>query len=233
MSQVEMKMPKMGESVAEATIIKWLKNEGDKVAADESVLEIATDKVDSEVPSSVAGTISKILFKEGDVVQVGSVIALIETGATASASPAPSVSTPTSVAAPSAPAPAPAAAAIPFVPAPVNTPTTPVISTDGRFYSPLVRTIAKEEKISQAELDSIPGTGAEGRVTKKDVMLFLERRKAGVQPVVAAPVAAQTPPVVAAANSIANATATGTGTGISLNGDVEIIEMDRMRKIIA
>jgi 2-oxoglutarate dehydrogenase E2 component (dihydrolipoamide succinyltransferase) len=106
MSQVEMKMPKMGESVAEATIIKWLKKEGDKVEADESVLEIATDKVDSEVPSSVTGTISKLLFKEGDVVQVGSVIAMIDTVGGASTVAAP-VSAAPSTAAP---------AAVPFVP---------------------------------------------------------------------------------------------------------------------
>lgn len=226
MSQVEMKMPKMGESVAEATIIKWLKKEGDQVAADESVLEIATDKVDSEVPSSVAGTISKILFKEGDVVQVGSVIAMIETSASASSSsiaaPAPVAAAPTTVSS-STPA------AIPFVPAPVVVTPAPVVVSEGRFYSPLVRTIAKEEKISQTELDSIAGTGAEGRVTKKDVMMFLERRKAGVQPVASAPVSAPLPTPA----SVAAVTGTATGTGVSLSGDVEIIEMDRMRKIIA
>ncbi len=222
MSQVEMKMPKMGESVAEATIIKWLKKEGDKVEADESVLEIATDKVDSEVPSSVAGTISKLLFKEGDVVQVGSVIAMIETGAAA-----PSVAAPTNTVATPAPVAAQPSASVPFVP--TTAPASAIINAEGRFYSPLVRTIAKEEKISQAELDSIPGTGAEGRVTKKDVMMFLERRKAGVQSVASAPVSAppQTPSVAAASPAPA------IGTGVSLSGDVEIIEMDRMRKIIA
>lgn len=229
MSQVEMKMPKMGESVAEATIIKWLKKEGDKVEADESVLEIATDKVDSEVPSSVTGTISKLLFNEGDVVQVGSVIAMIETGAAA-----PSVAVPTNTAAASSPVAAQPATPVPFVP--TAAPASAVINAEGRFYSPLVRTIAKEEKISQVELDSIPGTGAEGRVTKKDVMMFLERRKAGVQPVASAPVSAPLPTpasAAAATSATGTGTATGTATGVSLSGDVEIIEMDRMRKIIA
>jgi 2-oxoglutarate dehydrogenase E2 component (dihydrolipoamide succinyltransferase) len=236
MSQVEMKMPKMGESVAEATIIKWLKKEGDKVEADESVLEIATDKVDSEVPSSVAGTISKILFNEGDVVQVGSVIAMIETGASA-----PSVAAPANTVSAPAPVAAPASTSIPYVPSSTPAPLAPIINAEGRFYSPLVRTIAKEEKISQAELDSIPGTGADGRVTKKDVMMFLEQRKAGVQLVASAPTAAQTPPAASSATPTGTATlrqaqgdaVTGTATGVSLNGDVEIIEMDRMRKIIA
>ncbi|MGR6086546.1 MAG: dihydrolipoamide acetyltransferase family protein [Arcticibacter sp.] len=239
MSQVEMKMPKMGESVAEATIIKWLKKEGDKVEADESVLEIATDKVDSEVPSSVTGTISKLLFKEGDVVQVGSVIAMIDTIGGASTVAAPLSAAPSSA----------APAAVPFVPPanPASVTVTgtsngaaPVVSSsEGRFYSPLVRTIAKEEKISQSELDSIPGTGAEGRVTKKDVMMFLERRKAGVSNVAAAqapsPVAAPVIPAASPATATGTATGTGTGTGVgvSLSGDVEIIEMDRMRKIIA
>jgi 2-oxoglutarate dehydrogenase E2 component (dihydrolipoamide succinyltransferase) len=231
MSQVEMKMPKMGESVAEATIIKWLKKEGDKVEADESVLEIATDKVDSEVPSSVAGTITKILFKEGDVVQVGSVIATIETGA------ASQVSTPaindTKPQPAEASAPALASTPVPFVHASDSISSSTISNSENRFYSPLVRTIAKEEKISQTELDSITGTGAEGRVTKKDVMIFLERRKTGIQPIasVPAPVVAQAPSVAPAAAT--TATNTATGIGVSLNGDVEIIEMDRMRKIIA
>ena len=155
MSQYEMKMPKMGESVAEATIIRWLKKEGDKVEADESVLEIATDKVDSEVPSSVAGTITKLLFKEGDVVQVGSVIAIISTGASASTS------------ATTEPVAAPVVAAMPVPVVPYTPPAAAVPSSvvsaqvQDRFYSPLVRTIAKEEKISQSELDPINGTGAE------------------------------------------------------------------------
>ncbi|HRI20522.1 MAG TPA: dihydrolipoamide acetyltransferase family protein [Panacibacter sp.] len=225
MAQVEMKMPKMGESVAEATIIRWLKNEGDRIEADESVLEIATDKVDSEVPSTTAGTLAKRLFNEGDVVQVGSVIAIINTGG----SDAPTASPSTSL---STPAPAPAASvnaapapvvAVPVAAAPVNT------SGAGRFYSPLVRTIAQQENISQSELDAIPGTGAEGRVTKKDVMLYLERRASGN---VATPVAtaAATPAPVAPS---APAAAPAPSPAVSVSGDSEIIEMDRMRKLIA
>ncbi len=228
MAQVEMKMPKMGESVAEATIIRWLKNEGERVEADESVLEIATDKVDSEVPSSVAGTLVKRLFNEGDVVQVGSVIAMIATeGETVSAVPA---SAPATAAASAVPVSVPAAATVVAPAAPI-----PSSNGAGRFYSPLVRTIAQQENITQSELDAIPGTGAEGRVTKKDVLLFLERRKSGQTQVVASPAAAPSvaasapasaPAPVAAASSIVSSSP-------SLNGDSEIIEMDRMRKIIA
>jgi len=222
MAQVEMKMPKMGESVAEATIIRWLKNEGDRVEADESVLEIATDKVDSEVPSSVAGTLVKRLFNEGDVVQVGSVIAMIATEGEAVAAAPAAVATPAAAAAPAATA--SAAATAPAAK------TASVAGAAGRFYSPLVRTIAQQENISQIELDAIPGTGAEGRVTKKDVLLFLERRKSGqttpaATPAPAAPALASAPVSSAAPSIVAPSP--------SLNGDVEIIEMDRMRKIIA
>ncbi len=224
MAQVEMKMPKMGESVAEATIIKWLKNEGDRVEADESVLEIATDKVDSEVPSTAAGILVKRLFNEGDVVQVGSVIAIISDGS----GDAPVISTPapaaaTAVSAPSTTAPVAATPVAATSPA-------PVVSGEGRFYSPLVRTIASEEKISQTELDSIPGTGAEGRVTKKDVMLYLERRKSAPQQTTA-PVTASQPasePSKPAAAEPAKVT-----PAISVSGDSEIVEMDRMRKLIS
>ena len=224
MAQVEMKMPKMGESVAEATIIKWLKNEGDRVEADESVLEIATDKVDSEVPSTAAGILVKRLFNEGDVVQVGSVIAIISDGsgdAPVTSAPAPAAAT--VVSAPSTPAPAAATPVAATAPA-------PVVSGEGRFYSPLVRTIASEEKISQSELDSIPGTGAEGRVTKKDVMLYLERRKSSPQQTTApatAPQPASEPAKPAAAEPAKVAPA------ISVSGDSEIVEMDRMRKLIS
>ena len=221
MSQVEMKMPKMGESVAEATIIRWLKNEGDRVEADESVLEIATDKVDSEVPSAAAGILSKQLFKEGDVVQVGSVIAIISTDGTAAA--------PSPVAAPAAavsasPAPAPA-----IVAAPSNSPgSVAPVAVGDRFYSPLVRTIAQQENISASELDSISGTGAEGRVTKKDVLLFLENRKSGKAAPAAKPAPASAPVSAPASAPVAAAT-----PAASFSGAHEIIEMDRMRKLIA
>ena len=214
-------MPKMGESVAEATIIRWLKNEGDRVEADESVLEIATDKVDSEVPSAAAGILSKQLFKEGDVVQVGSVIAIISTDGSAAA--------PSPVAAPAAavsasPAPAPA-----IVAAPSNSPgSVAPVAVGDRFYSPLVRTIAQQENISASELDSISGTGAEGRVTKKDVLLFLENRKSGKAAPAAKPAPASAPVSAPASAPVAAAT-----PAASFSGAHEIIEMDRMRKLIA
>lgn len=216
MARVDLIMPKMGESIMEATILTWRKKPGDRVELDEPVLDIATDKVDSEVPSPVAGTIVEILFKENDVVAINTPIAIIETeaGATAAASPA----------TPAAPA---AATEPPFVPAPANTTAATVQSSSERFYSPLVRTIAKEENISQAELDAIPGTGMEGRVTKKDMLAFVAQRKS-------APAAAPAPtPVAAPASPAAPTPAPVAPPAVSISGNVEIIEMDRMRKLIA
>ena len=228
MAQVEMKMPKMGESVAEATIIKWLKKEGDRVESDESVLEIATDKVDSEVPSSVAGTLVKRLFNENDVVQVGAVIAIIDTGGEDSATPIPATT------ATAAPTPIPAAAPVMAAVAAATPISDPVISGNGagRFYSPLVRTIAQQENISQNELDSISGTGAEGRVTKKDVLLFLERKQSGVvqTPQTTGSTAAALQPPAAKTETPASIPTT---PAVSVSGEYEIIEMDRMRKLIA
>jgi len=211
MAQFELVMPKMGESVAEATIIKWLKKPGDSIELDEPVLEIATDKVDSEIPSPVAGILERILFDEGQTILVNGVIAIINTSAEASSS-AP-VSAPAPVAAAKAPevvAPAPA----PSVAESIGSK-----SESGRFYSPLVRNIAKEEKISMQELDSIPGTGKEGRVTKDDLMNWLSNRKPG-QPAASAPTSAPTKAIPVA-------------PAVSMNAGDEIIEMDRMRKLIA
>jgi 2-oxoglutarate dehydrogenase E2 component (dihydrolipoamide succinyltransferase) len=226
MATVELKMPKMGESVHEATIIRWLKNEGDHIDADESVLEIATDKVDSEVPSTAGGTLVKRLFNEGDVVQVGTAIAIINTGG------ADAPSTNGQAAAPiSTPIAEPAVAAPVIAAAPIST---PVVSGEGRFYSPLVRTIASTENVSQSELDTIPGTGAEGRVTKKDILGYVESRKNGVAP---SPVVAPAPtsaPIAQSAPKTAAPTPTPVSApAVSISGDVEIIEMDRMRKLIA
>ena len=230
MAQVELKMPKMGESVHEATIIRWLKNEGDLIQADESLLEIATDKVDSEVPSTAAGTLVKQLFKEGDVVQVGTAIALISTGAgnqTAVAASAPEASEKKSE--------SPIPAATPPSSAPASTPpvAAPIQHSGNRFYSPLVRTIAATEGISQAELDSIAGTGSEGRVTKKDVFGYLENRNTGspAVPYVTSPTPA--PSIVNSAPAPSAAPPPIASPSGSVSGDVEIIEMDRMRKIIA
>jgi 2-oxoglutarate dehydrogenase E2 component (dihydrolipoamide succinyltransferase) len=213
MAQIELIMPKMGESIIEATILRWVKNIGDKVAMDESVLEIATDKVDSEVPSPVEGTLVEIRFKENDVVPIGTVIAIIATGAE---SVAPTAS-PTV-------AETPTAAATPQVTAATTTPATTAtdFSASERFYSPLVRNIAKQENIALIELDKIAGSGAEGRVTKKDILAHVENRQA-------APVAASVAP---APKAVAPAT-TSVATSVSVSGNVEIIEMDRMRKLIA
>jgi 2-oxoglutarate dehydrogenase E2 component (dihydrolipoamide succinyltransferase) len=209
MAQFELVMPKMGESVAEATIIKWLKKPGDSIELDEPVLEIATDKVDSEIPSPVAGILEKILFDEGQTILVNGVIAIINTSAEASSS------APTSAPAPVAAAKAPeVVAAAPSVVESISSK-----SENGRFYSPLVRNIAKEEKISMQELDSIPGTGKEGRVTKDDLMNWLSNRKPG-----------QT---VATSPTSAPAKAAPVAPAVSLNAGDEIIEMDRMRKLIA
>ncbi len=247
MAQVEMKMPKMGESVAEATIIRWLKNEGDQVEADESVLEIATDKVDSEVPSSVTGTLVKRLFNENDVVQVGAVIAIINTGgdetvAVAAAAAAPNAAAAAAAAAPNAAAAAaavpssaaaPAAAAAAAAPSPAAAAAAPSAAaaapSSGRFYSPLVRTIAQQENISQNELDGISGTGAEGRVTKKDVLMYLEHRQAPqTQPSITR-ISEPEPP----AAKIEAPASTPSTPAKSVSGEYEIIEMDRMRKLIA
>lgn len=220
----------MGESVHEATIIRWLKNEGDAVQADESILEIATDKVDSEVPSTSAGILTKRLFNEGDVVQVGTPIAILSTSGGGSepvssspASPENKEKSISEVPVPHIPVPAAAKTAQPIVTA----------HSGARFYSPLVRTIASTENITQAELDQIPGTGAEGRVTKKDILAYVESRKtSGLKaPSAAASLTEVSIPSTPAPSS--NQQVISNTPAVSLNGDVEIIEMDRMRKLIA
>lgn len=230
MAQVELIMPKMGESIMEATILNWVKKEGDQVEMDETILEIATDKVDSEVPSPVAGTISKIMFQVDDVVEIGKVIAIIETeGESAKPQASPSV-------AEAAPASAPASSNGASTSAKVNTPaptpepaTANVSGNSGdRFYSPLVRNIAKEEGIAQAELDALSGSGKEGRVTKKDMLAYLEQRSSAPAAVVTPPPATARPAAPAIDQPIASPMADASG-----NGNVEIIEMDRMRRLIA
>jgi 2-oxoglutarate dehydrogenase E2 component (dihydrolipoamide succinyltransferase) len=231
MAQFELILPKMGESVAEATITTWLKNEGDFIEAEESIVEVATDKVDSEVPSPVSGTLVKIISNVNDVAQVGAAIAIIETEGSGE----------TEAATESAPAPAPApaveevvaeietqvaAAAQTAAPAAPNAPIAK--NSNGRFYSPLVRSMAKEEGIGQAELDQIKGSGKDGRVTKKDVLAYLE---GGRTASAATPAPTATPAVTPAAAPKAP-TAKATPSITPSAGD-EIIEMDRMRKLIA
>ncbi|MBK8848198.1 MAG: 2-oxo acid dehydrogenase subunit E2 [Bacteroidetes bacterium] len=224
MSQVEMKMPKMGESVAEATITKWLKNEGDRIESEETVLEIATDKVDSEVPSPAAGILIKKLFNEGDVVQVGSVIAIISSGVETKAAPeAPKQATEN--AKPTAANGAVVAAVTTTLP---SNGIKATVGSETRFYSPLVRNIAREENVSVSELELIEGSGENGRVTKKDILSFISNRsKAPAQIETKAP----SSPAIAAP-AVSQATAPGQ-PAMSFSGDVEIIEMDRMRKLIA
>ena len=238
MALVELIMPKMGESIIEATILNWVKQVGDTVEADDTILEIATDKVDSEVPSPVDGTISKILFEPDATVAVGEVIALIETeaGAEVADSPATGGVESDSQAAKQSERQAPTTPSVAPEPrpesasAPRNTPATATVaSSAGRFYSPLVRTIAKAEHISQAELDSIPGSGKDGRVNKADMLAYLKRRdNSFLNSQTAGQSASKTvapPPLLR-----------GQGAGEqspSLSGTDEIVEMGRMRRLIA
>ena len=206
MAKFELKLPKMGESVAEATVTNWLKNIGDTIEADEPVLEIATDKVDSEVPSEVDGVLVEILFNTDDVVQVGQTMAIIETNSDAGSEPTQSTAQETEsvkqVAATVTAAKDTVAAAV------------VVSSTQGRFYSPLVKKMAQKENILQAELDTVPGTGKDGRVSKNDMLTYIKNR--GASTLISKPVAAPTQ-----------------AAPVSVNGGDEIIEMTRMGKLIA
>ncbi|MGC3943229.1 MAG: dihydrolipoamide acetyltransferase family protein [Chryseolinea sp.] len=214
MALVELIMPKMGESIVEATILSWLKKPGDRIELEESVLEVATDKVDTEIPSTHAGTLKEVLAKVGEVIQVGSPIAILEASAEEikQAEPLPAENGVHKNGSPTPAAP---------VAAPSNgSPVAHDFKSSAKFYSPLVKNIAREENISVAELDGIAGSGAEGRVTKKDVLDFIQQRKDGIVIAPAAmPKTAPTPIVSSVPASISA-------------GD-EIIQMDRMRKMIA
>ncbi|MDB4127351.1 MAG: dihydrolipoamide acetyltransferase family protein [Flavobacteriaceae bacterium] len=217
MTKFELKLPKMGESVAEATLTSWLKEVGDTIEEDEAVLEIATDKVDSEVPSEVKGVLVEKLFEVDDVIQVGQTIAVIEIqgeGESVETS-VPKVET---VAAPTP-------AVIAAVEAPVVEVTSAEVqSSDTRFYSPLVKNIASEEGVSQQELDAISGSGKDGRVTKNDILQFIENRSS--QPLITE--VKQVNKEVSVKESHAAST-----VSVSVNGGDEIIEMSRMGKLIA
>lgn len=224
MSQIEILMPKMGESVTEATIIKWVKNEGDKVKADETIVEIATDKVDSEIPAPSDGVLVKKLCKEGDVIPVGKPIAMLSTGAmVAAAAPAPA-----------APAPEVKKAAAPAAAVKVavveNGEPVGRFSNSGKFYSPLVRSIAKKEGIAAGELEAISGSGKEGRVTKNDILAYLPNRGNGAAQVAAAPVEVERPVAAPAAKTNG---AAHQAKPLPVGPNDEVIEMDRMRKLIA
>ena len=233
MAIIDILLPKMGESVAEATITKLVVDAGAGVEADEPIVEIATDKVDSEVPAPEDGTLVEWCVAEGDVVQVGAVIARYNVGGEA-AEAAPAVAeAPSAPAAPvssAEPAPAPevvAAAMAPLDSAPSRK------GPSGRFYSPLVRSIAQKEGIGMTELEQVHGTGSEGRVTKKDILGYIAQRG---QAAAAAPVAAPAAPVptpAPAQPAPVQATAPAPQAAVSVDGAHDIVEMDRMRKMIA
>lgn len=252
MAIVDLVMPKLGESIMEATILKWNKQIGDNIAVDETVLEIATDKVDTEVPAPFAGKLVEICFQVNDVAPIGSVLAKIEVAGennmvvnspVATATPATTVeATPTNEQPES----------IPYVPAPpVNTAPQETGNSEARFYSPLVLNIAQSEGVSLSDLEKIPGTGSGGRVSKKDILNWVAAKKSGanapvdssaaapVDSIAAAPVAtsvAATTPTQASSvvpTTAAPTSAASNPAGVVLSGASEIIEMDRMRKLIA
>lgn len=206
MARFEILMPKMGESIIEATITKWLKKAGDPIAEDEAIAEIATDKVDSEIPSPVDGVVEKVLFNEGDVVPVGKVIAVINLGGDEETGEKEEKETESQGDKETA----------------GKEDKETVKQGDGRFYSPLVKNIAKQENIPLSELDKISGSGKEGRITKDDILSYAQLRKQG------APV----PEVSAHPPTIKTPQAVEVPVVTTEAGD-EVFEMDRMRRLIA
>jgi 2-oxoglutarate dehydrogenase E2 component (dihydrolipoamide succinyltransferase) len=248
MATVDLVMPKMGESIMEATILKWHKQPGDTVKMDETLLEIATDKVDSEVPSTAEGVVDELLYNVNDVVPIGTVIARISTGAGTRGEQATgngqsavgngqqaSLETTNYSAPPQQPA------------TPPTTSPSSAAPNPNRFYSPLVLNIAAQEGISMSELERLPGTGAEGRVSKKDILQYVNDRKSSN---ISTGAPAQQPQHVEPAqnkqvqqgrqqemvvpmNSVEQKDAQQNSQLTTYNGNVEVIEMDRMRKLIA
>ncbi|MCX6181268.1 MAG: dihydrolipoamide acetyltransferase family protein [Bacteroidetes bacterium] len=210
MGEIKLILPKMGESVAEATLTSWLKNEGDRIALDEAVAEIATDKVDSEIPATHEGILKKQLFKVGEIVKVGQAFAIIEIeGNGDEEAEAPEVQKAETK-----------KASTPIATNVEKKNETIHLSKGDRFYSPLVRSIAQKEGISKEQLDKIEGSGKEGRVTKDDILAFLENKETSVP--ATAPVKQSTP-----------ASEPAPSYKVVSSGEDEIIEMDRMRKLIA
>jgi len=223
MATVEMLMPKMGESVMEGTVLSWLKNVGDAIEEDESLLEVATDKVDTEIPSTHAGVLKEILAEEGDVIEVGKPIAIIETegdeeNSSSNGTPEASSETPGEAV-------NEATKILETAIAEHSTESIPTKSDSGRFFSPLVKSIAKEENISLLELENLTGTGKDGRITKTDILDYVDKKKSGN---VKTPEVKKTEPV---SNGIARKEVKP--EPVSISGEDEIIEMDRMRKMIA
>jgi len=227
MSVVDLIMPKLGESIMEATILKWHKKPGDAIKQDETVLDIATDKVDSEVPSTAEGVLESILFNENDVVPIGAVIARIRVGANAAVAPAQTTAPVTTPQYEDAKL----VEEIPYQPVAhqVNTSN----SNKVRFYSPLVLNIAQEEGIGMAELENIPGTGQDGRVSKKDILAYVAARTNPQQQAATAPVQQAAQPVALVQQAASGNVNTHQNLPTVFTGNVEVIEMDRMRKLIA
>jgi len=210
MANFEIILPKLGESIIEATITRWLKKPGDLIEEDDPIVEIATDKVDSEIPSPVEGRLIKIFFNEGDIVPVGKVIAIIDTEAREIPKEAPSKEQHVAVASPYIPDIKSSSPAIPVVEAAKAEDAEAINSPSGKFYSPLVKSIANKEQVTSVELDTINGSGKEGRVTKEDLLEYLKSRK----------------------TAPASKTSAASAATFSNVGDT-IVEMDRMRKMIA
>ncbi len=227
MALVDLIMPKLGESIMEATILKWHKKPGDVIKEDETVLDIATDKVDSEVPSTTTGVLEEVLFNEKDVVPIGTVIAKIRVGASSAVTQS-----------------QPAAQEyeearlveeVPYQPSQfVVQPSATVTKNTIRFYSPLVLNIAQQEGINMTELESMEGTGQDGRVSKKDILAYVAAKASGNQQVVIVNTTVTEP--VTEKESSSNQVVVSNNTGVATagySGNVEVIEMDRMRKLIA
>jgi len=215
MATVELIMPKMGESITEATILSWLKKPGDKIEHEESVLEVATDKVDTEIPSTHAGVLKEILVQKGEIVQVGAPIAILTVD---KEQPEAADATPSTDGAQSAVAASTTKSAAKAVLAPSTNGKNHAVAdykSSSKFFSPLVKNIAKEENISVAELETIEGSGAEGRITKKDILDYVENRKLGTS------------------IKLQQKVSTQPKVSVSISAEDEIIEMDRMRKMIA
>jgi 2-oxoglutarate dehydrogenase E2 component (dihydrolipoamide succinyltransferase) len=230
MALVDLVMPKMGESIMEATILRWHKKPGEFVQQDETLMDIATDKVDSEVPSTAEGVLEEALFNENDVVPVGAIIARIRTGQESAVTPP----TPPVSQSPAMPEPVAESREVPFQPMPSHT----MKSNGIRFYSPLVLNIAANEGISMTELERIAGTGNEGRVTKKDILDYVsgERipaaERTGIAEQAAASVKERPQPMVIPTGTTV-ITPQENRSPITYSGNVEIVEMDRMRRLIA
>ncbi len=226
MAEIEIRLPKMGESVTEATITNWLKEVGDTVEMDEPLVEVATDKVDNELPSEAEGVLVKKLFEKDDVVQVGDVIAVISTDGAAAAPEPTTSSEPVKEAVVEQ-------AVVEAVAAPVNANVEIAKTGDsGRFYSPLVRSIAKTEGISMSQLETITGSGENNRVTKKDILNFISNGGASVQKASEPAKAKEVKTPEPSSNGAAQKVEIHTPSVPIYEGD-EIIEMDRMRKLIA